>query len=110
MDKAEHPAIAEFRSWHSVAEVLGEDNDPRLSINGCFHSSRRVKKRVRSALTLPRVSPSGEADISFIFNSRILVEKSKTSMRSISETEKELLVRCAFQECNISYQNFSVAK
>ncbi|KAJ1357355.1 hypothetical protein KIN20_015553, partial [Parelaphostrongylus tenuis] len=31
------------RSWHSVAEVLGEDNDPRLSINGCFHSSCRIK-------------------------------------------------------------------
>uniref|UniRef100_A0A158P9Y5 P4Hc domain-containing protein n=1 Tax=Angiostrongylus cantonensis TaxID=6313 RepID=A0A158P9Y5_ANGCA len=40
------------RSWHSVAEVLGEDNDPRLSINGWFHSSRYIKPRVRSALIL----------------------------------------------------------
>ncbi|KAJ1357274.1 hypothetical protein KIN20_015392 [Parelaphostrongylus tenuis] len=47
-----------FRSRHSVAEVLGEDNDPQLSINGWFHLSRRVKQRVRSALILPRVSPS----------------------------------------------------
>ncbi|KAE9417785.1 hypothetical protein Angca_003224, partial [Angiostrongylus cantonensis] len=86
------------RSWHSVAEVLGEDNDPRLSINGWFHSSRYIKPRVRSALSLPRISPKDEADISFIFNPRIVGEKSKTDMGKVFEAEKELLVKCAFKE------------
>ncbi|VDM52367.1 unnamed protein product, partial [Angiostrongylus costaricensis] len=57
------------RSWHSVAEVLGEDNDPRLSINGWFHSSQRIKPRVQSALILPRISPKHEK-----FNAQMIEE------------------------------------
>ncbi|KJH53732.1 hypothetical protein DICVIV_00161 [Dictyocaulus viviparus] len=86
------------RSWHSVTEVLGKDNNPRLSINGWFHSNRPVGNRVRVLSTLPRFPILNEGNISYIFDHKVVGDEAKIAMRHIFDSEKELLVKNAFQE------------
>ncbi|KAK6046599.1 hypothetical protein COOONC_15896 [Cooperia oncophora] len=86
------------KSWHSVAEVLGSNHDPRLSINGWFHTTRKVEPRIRPPLTRPRHVPQEDADLSTIFNDKILTDISCEGIRKTFGEEDELLVKMAFQE------------
>ncbi|WKY13992.1 hypothetical protein Q1695_004653 [Nippostrongylus brasiliensis] len=86
------------RSWHSVAEVVGEEHSPRLSINGWFHTTRPIEPRIRPPLIRQRHVPTGVADLTTIFSGQLLTEGAKESMRKAFKEEKELLIKSAFQE------------
>lgn len=86
------------RSWHSVAEVIGKENSPRLSINGWFHTNRPIEPRVRPPLIRPLHVPKDKAELSTVFNGEILGDKSMECMKKAFSEKKELLVLKAFQE------------
>ncbi|KAJ1357356.1 hypothetical protein KIN20_015490 [Parelaphostrongylus tenuis] len=74
--------------------MVREVRERRVQSGGSVALDHRQEAPLKSIFPYATISSGicfSEADISFIFNSRILVEKSKTSMRSIFETEKELL-------------------
>ncbi|RCN53010.1 hypothetical protein ANCCAN_01007 [Ancylostoma caninum] len=86
------------KSWHSVAEVVGEDNCPRLSINGWFHTNRPIQPHIRPPLLRPQITPHGEADLSSFFSAQVLNESSEKSMGEVFKSSSELLIKDAFQK------------
>ncbi|KAK6759098.1 hypothetical protein RB195_016363 [Necator americanus] len=95
------------RSWHSVAEVIGEENSPRLSINGWFHTNRPIEPRIRPPLTRSLISPYGDSVLSSFFSDQVLNGNSEKSMREIFKKSSELQIRSAFQ--NVFYDDFLLA-
>ncbi|KHJ84914.1 hypothetical protein OESDEN_15366 [Oesophagostomum dentatum] len=85
------------KSWHSVEEVVGEENCPRLSINGWFHTNRPVEPHIRPPIIRPKISPEGEADLSTFFSAQVLNENSEKSMAERFKSSSELLIKDAFQ-------------
>ncbi|KAL6744022.1 hypothetical protein Aduo_017001 [Ancylostoma duodenale] len=86
------------KSWHSVAEVVGEENCPRLSINGWFHTNRPIQPHIRPPLVRPQITPHGEADLSSFFSAQVLNESSEKSMGEVFKSSSELLIKDSFQK------------
>ncbi|EPB73668.1 hypothetical protein ANCCEY_07249 [Ancylostoma ceylanicum] len=86
------------RSWHSVAEVIGEENCPRLSINGWFHTNRPIQPHIRPPLVRPKITPQGEVDLSSFFSAQVLNENSEKSMGEVFKSSSELLIKDSFQK------------
>ncbi|CAJ0589232.1 unnamed protein product, partial [Cylicocyclus nassatus] len=86
------------KSWHSVEEVIGEENCPRLSINGWFHTDRPIEPVIRPPVIRPQIAPHGQVDLSQFFSTQVLNEKLEKNMGEIFKTTNELLIKNAFQK------------
>ncbi|KAK6025582.1 hypothetical protein OSTOST_08513 [Ostertagia ostertagi] len=86
------------KSWHSVAEVIGDDHDPRLSINGWFHTNRPIEPRIRPPLIRPRSIPHEKADLSIVFKDGILCDSLKEGIKKAFSEDGQLLLKFAFQD------------
>ncbi|XGW06777.1 hypothetical protein V3C99_016807 [Haemonchus contortus] len=86
------------KSWHSVTEVVGEDHDPRLSINGWFHTTRPIQPRVRPPLIRPRHTPKEEVDLTAVLTDKLFGDNLKEDLKKAFNEDGQMLINLAFQE------------
>ncbi|CAI5441490.1 unnamed protein product [Caenorhabditis angaria] len=76
------------KSWHRVAEIISDD--PRLSINGWFHSTRRIEPKKPKAEKIPRFIPENKAKLSNYLNMEYLKKERQDEVQQLFADNSEL--------------------
>ncbi|CAB3411156.1 unnamed protein product [Caenorhabditis bovis] len=76
------------KSWHRVAEMLGEE--PRLSINGWFHSKRIIEPKKPRPETVPKFKPSTKFAISNLINPQYMQKEKQDQIQATFADSSEL--------------------
>ncbi|CAD6195716.1 unnamed protein product [Caenorhabditis auriculariae] len=102
-------------SWHRVAEIISDS--PRLSINGWFHSKRRLNAKMPEVEQIPKFVPSKKRKLSNVLNGEYLTKKSKNSVQKTFADNSELNLndfllpevhRNVFEELSTSEASFEI--
>ncbi|CAL2033349.1 hypothetical protein CAEBREN_24518 [Caenorhabditis brenneri] len=75
-------------SWHRVAEMLSEE--PRLSINGWFHSTRRIEPKKPAAESIKRFIPEKKFKLSNLINEEFLSKERQNEVQETFSDNSEL--------------------
>ncbi|CAI2345976.1 unnamed protein product [Caenorhabditis sp. 36 PRJEB53466] len=78
-------------SWHRVAEMISDE--PRLSINGWFHSTRRIEVEQPEVEILPRFVPTFRKRLGKLISAEYLKQKRQTEVSQIFSDTSELSLK-----------------
>ncbi|CAO4365825.1 unnamed protein product [Caenorhabditis nigoni] len=76
------------KSWHRVAEMISDE--PRLSINGWFHSSRRIEPRKPPVESIERFVPGNKCKLMKLINKEFMTEKRQNEVQQTFADNSEL--------------------
>ncbi|KAF1766120.1 hypothetical protein GCK72_006076 [Caenorhabditis remanei] len=76
------------KSWHRVAEMISEE--PRLSINGWFHSTRRLQPKKPAVESIRRFIPENKCKLLKLINKDFTTEKRQNEVQQIFSDNSEL--------------------
>ncbi|CCD64949.1 uS12 prolyl 3-hydroxylase [Caenorhabditis elegans] len=85
------------KSWHRVAEMLSEE--PRLSINGWFHSTRRIEPKKPAVEAIQRFVPEAACKLSKLISKEYLQKERQDEVQQTFADSSELnLSKFIFEE------------
>lgn len=76
------------KSWHRVAEMVS--NEPRLSINGWFHSTRRIDSKKPTAESIERFVPEKKCKLSKLISKEFLAKDRQNEVQQTFSDNSEL--------------------
>lgn len=93
------------KSWHRVAEMLSEE--PRLSINGWFHSTRRIEPKKPAVEAIQRFVPEAACKLSKLISKEYLQKERQDEVQQTFADSSELnLSKFIFVSYLFSYREY----
>uniref|UniRef100_A0A1I7TSM4 uS12 prolyl 3-hydroxylase n=1 Tax=Caenorhabditis tropicalis TaxID=1561998 RepID=A0A1I7TSM4_9PELO len=75
-------------SWHRVAEMISEE--PRLSINGWFHSTRRIEPKKPTVENIQRFLPENKVKLGGVISKQFLSKERQNEVQETFSDNSEL--------------------